>query len=263
MKKIEKMHPAKNVWSLWVRMPKGMRVVIKKIWSYLGFSKATGTQLRFEIDMLILRIKQSFSIKHKKMLSRYKTKNNLKLHIGCGEAIIDGWINIDCYPPLGNFEAEVLTIDLRSPLIFSDNSVQSILSEHFLEHMNFEDVRNQFIPKVKRVLQDGGVIRFSVPDGEFFINEYLASKNSLNDPLYIINRGMQTDMMKLNEMARDVGHQYLYDFETMKMILEEAGFSNVKKKSFNSTDYVLFKGLDRQDEWRGKISLYVEAILKK
>jgi hypothetical protein len=66
------MHPEKNTQSLWIAMPIKIRNFIKICWSRLGFSKGSGTQLRFEFDMLFLKLKQTISIKQKRIFNNYK-----------------------------------------------------------------------------------------------------------------------------------------------------------------------------------------------
>ena len=56
-----------------------------------------------------------------------------RLHIGCGQQSIPGWINIDNQGLPGVDRV----LDVRQGLPFSE--VAAIYAEHFLEHLAFED----------------------------------------------------------------------------------------------------------------------------
>lgn len=53
--------------------------------------------------------------------------------------------------------------DLSKPIPLPDGSVQRVLSEHFLEHVPTEVVRDLF-DECYRLLEPGGIARFAVPD---------------------------------------------------------------------------------------------------
>lgn len=78
--------------------------------------------------------------------------DTLRLNIGGGETIIEGYENVD-----RRFGKEAY------PLIYPDNSVDEIRAVHVLEHFPFrqtDDVLKDWV----RVLKPGGRIRISVPD---------------------------------------------------------------------------------------------------
>lgn len=58
---------------------------------------------------------------------------NLRLNIGCGSNVKQGWINIDL---CGSAD---LQLDLRESLPFADETVSMIYSEHFFEHLEYPD----------------------------------------------------------------------------------------------------------------------------
>jgi hypothetical protein len=60
---------------------------------------------------------------------KYRGQRGMAMHLGCGNRIKDGWVNIDLNP------AADLTLDLRERLPFPDDSFSIIYSEHFLEHL--------------------------------------------------------------------------------------------------------------------------------
>lgn len=62
-------------------------------------------------------------LRHRKGLlaaRKFRDESGLKLQLGCGSQIKDGWINIDIVPNAD------LTLDLREPLPLSDESCSII-----------------------------------------------------------------------------------------------------------------------------------------
>ena len=64
-----------------------------------------------------------------------------RLHIGCGQQAIPGWINIDNQGLPGVDQV----LDVRRGLPFAD--VATIYAEHFLEHLSLEDVQGDGIAR--------------------------------------------------------------------------------------------------------------------
>jgi SAM-dependent methyltransferase len=74
------------------------------------------------------------------------------LHFGCGPNKIGR--------PWENYDQEV---DIRRPLPFPDLSASYIFAEHVIEHVHFHEGLH-FLRQCRRVLEPGGVLRFSFPD---------------------------------------------------------------------------------------------------
>jgi predicted SAM-dependent methyltransferase len=136
---------------------------------------------------------------------------------------------------------------------------RAIFSEHFLEHLPIETVRSAILPEVRRVLAPGGRIRIGVPNGEYFVDQYIAYRAGERNSLFEEHRGGKTPMTMLNEIAHGFGHYFAYDFETMSSLLSEAGLTHISRRSPFDSDVEHFKGKDRVDEWRNAMTLYVEA----
>ena len=259
----EKMHPVENTWSVWMHLPNFIRVSIKRTWNKLGFSVESGTLLRFEFDMLLLRVREFSSLTHRKKIRIYRKRKKMLLHLGCGNTVLSDWVNMDCYPPPPSSGAEIIMHDMRNHFDFSSDSVSAVFSEHFFEHIDMEITRDILLPDIYRVLEHNGTVRFSVPNGAYFLEQYRLLKEGKADPTYLKNTSCRTGMIEINEIARAVGHKYLYDFETFSLFLKEAGFEDIKQKIKNDSDYDVYADLDRQNDWRGRMSLYIEARVYK
>jgi predicted SAM-dependent methyltransferase len=127
-------------------------------------------------------------------------------------------------------QAADLCLDLREPLPFPDNSVNRIYSEHFFEHLGFEEGA-AFLKECHRVLLPGGRLSVGVPDARLCLQDYVADdreKWRLVRDRYGYPAWCSTPMHGVNHFFRQNGeHQYAYDEETLVELIQECGFSNV------------------------------------
>lgn len=257
----DQLHQVKNTWSPYDRLSAGMRTRLRNAWRALGFDRRAASDLRYEADMLLLRSRCAFSPAYRRQIRELASRGGLHIHLGCGNALFPGWINVDCYPPTSRTGAEILTLDMRRGLPLADGSVSALFSEHFLEHLSVETVRDVIVPEMRRVLEPGGRARIGVPNGEYFVDQYIAHRSGQADALFDAHRGTATPMAMLNEIAHGFGHRFLYDFETLGSMLKAAGFATVERSAPGISETPAFQGKDRVDPWRQAMSLYVEAAV--
>jgi predicted SAM-dependent methyltransferase len=98
---------------------------------------------------------------------KYRGAQGMAMHLGCGAQIKPGWVNVDINP------AADLTLDVREPLPFADGTFRTIYSEHFLEHLDYPHDIMCLLNECYRILEPGGVLSFSVPDGEKVLGYYV------------------------------------------------------------------------------------------
>lgn len=97
----------------------------------------------------------------------------LRLHIGCGDKPIPGWINIDRVA-----RAAGVTTDLDvTHLPYADGAVDAVLAEHVFEHFSFAEEALVW-PEMARVLRPGGTLTLEVPDFEWVCETFL---NAIDD----------------------------------------------------------------------------------
>jgi predicted SAM-dependent methyltransferase len=255
------LHQVKTTWSPYHHLSEGMRARLRTTWRSFGFDRRLASDLRYELDMLLLRSRCATSPAYRRQIRELAGRRGLQVHLGCGNALFSGWLNVDCYPPSARSGAEILTVDMRRGLPLADQSVSAVFSEHFLEHLSMETVRDVILPELRRVLEPGGRVRIGVPSGEYFIAQYLAQRSGKADPVFEANRGSVTPMTMLNDIMNSFGHRFLYDFETLERLLKNAGFASVERGTPGVSNDATFQGKDRMDPWRQAMSLYVEAAV--
>ncbi len=176
------------------------------------------------------------------------------LNVGCGNTglVNQSWFNIDGFAARG----VDLVWTFRGKLPFPPNRFRGIYSEHFLEHLTPESAR-QFLGECRRILRPDGVLRLSVPDGEIYVRNYFENRAWM-----LARRGgaLRTPMEVLNVLFRqEFEHQYCYDYETLHLWLEEAGFAHIIRADYGVGR--ISEMLIDQNERRFE-SLYVEAYLQ-
>ena len=162
-----------------------------------------------------------------RQLSKLKNKTELKLHLGCGKRIINGWINID----LQNSD---LDLDLsKGVLPFSDESVAFVVSQHFFEHLHLDSQLIPLLNEIIRVLKPKGEIWFSVPSIKKIAQGYLTDQGEsllrgrqARFPEYSLNGKPISHIV--NEIFFQNGeHKNLFDFELIDWMLTKTGYINV------------------------------------
>ena len=89
----------------------------------------------------------------------------MKLNVASGFKPRQGYINIDADPRV---HPDIVR-DIEKGLPFSDNTVEEILTEHTLEHINPDNIHFVMF-EFWRVLQNGGRLNVVVPIGKGWSN---------------------------------------------------------------------------------------------
>ena len=83
----------------------------------------------------------------------------MKINLGCGTDIRDGWENID----IDNYgDDRIMKVDLSKEVPFKDNSVDEILMDNFLEHIPRERIL-WFMDEIYRICKNRAKIIVYVP----------------------------------------------------------------------------------------------------
>ncbi len=181
------------------------------------------------------------------MVGKIETMN---LHIGSGKIRIPNFINIDIEPSHGpDIVGDVLEMEF--------DNVDVIYLCHSFEHLKFPEDAVKALGLFYKWLKVGGVLRLAVPDLELAAKAY-ASGSDLkflyggDFPGYYYK---DTPGQRLNFFIKAWQHENCYDFYTLQLMLEDAGFSSIQKCNPNKSKIPGFN----HDRFISE-SLYVECI---
>ena len=111
----------------------------------------------------------------------------MKLHLGCGEKYLNGYINID-------FPSEEHTVQKKSvadklsdirTLSFDQCSIDEVRSHHFFEHFSRQDAL-ALLCRWTNWLKPGGIIRIETPDFYASIKQFLWPLTNGNEKAQIL-----------------------------------------------------------------------------
>ncbi|MDM9379952.1 glycosyltransferase [Chlorogloeopsis sp. ULAP01] len=95
------------------------------------------------------------------------SNNTLKLHLGCGGNVKEGYLNVDQY-----FSAQdIIQIDIFN-IPLENNSVDEIFTEHMLEHLSKYEVPIA-LKEWARVLKPSGKLVMNLPNLEWCLQQWL------------------------------------------------------------------------------------------
>lgn len=153
----------------------------------------------------------------------------IKLHLGCGERYIPGFIHVDIadYPHI-DYKRDISDLS-----VFADESVDLIYCCHALEYFDKEEAQEKVLPEWYRVLKHGGILLLAVPDFEAIVKVYLKYKDlnhqGILGPLY----GRMK--VKTPQGEKIIYHKTVYDFNSLKKLLESTGFKNIHRYDWRQT----------------------------
>ncbi len=99
-------------------------------------------------------------------------KKKLKLHLGCGNNILEGYHNIDKYVN----KIGVRQFDITK-MPYIDGEVDEIFHQHVIEHLDFHDEKMAF-DEWYRILCKGGLLHFEVLDFEWLCLKFLSAQDN-------------------------------------------------------------------------------------
>jgi predicted SAM-dependent methyltransferase len=168
-----------------------------------------------------------------------------KLHLGAGPAQYPGWLNTELRP----MGFGLVELDATSAFPLPDASIDYVYHEHVIEHLDYADGQ-KLLTESLRVLKPGGRTRIATPDLGVIVALFTPNKSPEQvDYMATVTerymRGTPVDeCFILNNMARNWGHQFVYDRKTLARAVTQAGFINVSFHAVMESAHPELTGLE-------------------
>jgi len=190
-----------------------------------------------------------------KLVIQENKERYIKLNLGCGSQVPDGWINVDYalgarfmkIPFFSIFNRKVKLFDLdwnekiflhdlNKKFPWANSSISAIYSSHTLEHFSKKDGL-RFLTECHRVLRQNGIIRIVVPDLRHDITEYIKGQIYADDfieKLGVLYGNSNSALKKKMYPFFQFPHKCMYDSPRLTEILNKIGFIASSRAAFDS-----------------------------
>ena len=158
-----------------------------------------------------------------------------RLHLGCGIVKLSGYINIDADP---NVNPDMV-LDLTTPLPYLDNSIDEIITYHFIEHLRRGQAEN-LIKECYRILKKGGFLTIECPDILEICRAFVKGDESQRYLSYRGGPALITHIYGLQSNQWEY-HKTGFDKAHLTNLLKNIGFSNIIEEEANKVikDYLM------------------------
>lgn len=167
--------------------------------------------------------------KYNNLVSNLTHKETIKLHLGCGNINIQGYINIDSN--LNASGADVFwDITQLDKLNIKPNSIYKIYACHVIEYFDREEIFD-ILKMWYSLLKPSGILELAVPNFKTMARLYTEGQFPLANflgPLY--GKWKITD-------GDVIYHKTVYDFYDVKKVLKQVGFNGVERFNWKYTDH--------------------------
>lgn len=199
-------------------------------------------------------------------------QKQLYVQFGAGLTGPTGWLNFDNSPTLRLqrlpalgalfrkrepvFPEAIVYGDVLKGLPVPDGSCGAVYCSHVLEHLSLDDFRAA-LREVQRCLEPGGCFRFVLPDLKRLAQDYVdavsddASMTFMKDA-YLGKQSRPRGVRGLlTSWLGNASHLWMWDYKSMAVELEKAGFSEIRKAQFGDSHDAKFSAVETLNRWEG------------
>lgn len=158
-----------------------------------------------------------------KYINKRKYRSYEKLHLGCGDIRIKGFVNVDYRAT----KATDIIMDSSNLNYFAKKQFFLIYSNAFFEHLYLND-RLKCLKSCSEVLKDDGFLLFTgIPDFKVVASAYLRKLTGIMSKqfnLFEVYRYTHGSPEQSQEWWLEQLHKSLFDKETIESLLKESKF---------------------------------------
>lgn len=153
-------------------------------------------------------------------------EKNIKLHLGCQEKYLEGYVNIDLPPQEHTVERVKADIyaDVRD-LSYKPESISEIRSHHLLEHFSRQEAL-LLLARWHKWLKIGGLLVVETPDFEESVKKFL--KGDMEDKFVLARHIFGS------EEAGWAFHKDFWSEDKFRYVLTQLGYGNFEFKKFSN-----------------------------
>lgn len=145
---------------------------------------------------------------------------DIKLHLGCGDKKLRGYINIDAVPT----EGSDIVMDAVDLSIIPSNSISEIFMKSVFEHF-YRHQQDRILREYYRVLKKGGKLVLGVPDFDVAVSAYLRKEKGIVGEVFDLDHVRQYVLGEsVPENPFYQLHKDIFNKESIGMLLEKNGF---------------------------------------
>jgi ubiquinone/menaquinone biosynthesis C-methylase UbiE len=153
----------------------------------------------------------------------------VKLNLGCGDKILDGYINVDVANERSGKQPNIIC-DVRNLNSFIDNYADEILAVHVVEHFwRWEVV--QILKEWVRVLKPGGKMILECPNLKSACEEFLKEPDLNSGPGQEGQRTMWVFYGDPRWTDPLMVHRWGYTPLSLAKVMHEAGLQDLKQEA--------------------------------
>jgi SAM-dependent methyltransferase len=182
------------------------------------------------------------TVRRRRQIDRYLAAHpERKLQLGAGGHPVEGWLNTDLHD-YGR-PTELVYLDVRKPFPLPDASFDFVYSEHMLEHLTYDEGQ-RCLRESLRVLRPGGTIRIATPSLERIAGLYDAGDLEARYVRWAVETlDPEVDAplpgVVVNNFFHSWGHRFVYDPQTLRHALRQAGFVDIEERPVGELEHHL------------------------
>lgn len=139
----------------------------------------------------------------------------MKLNLGCGDKVLEGWVNVD----MTTEHPDVVQADITGRLPFEDDSADEAMAIHVIEHIYVWKAK-EVLEEWRRVLKPGGRLALEAPD----LNKIVKALHRGENNPFLTLWGLYGDQ---RHKRPEMQHLWCYTPETLETVCRAAGFVDV------------------------------------